>query len=95
MTATLSRAKALRNDIENMKLSRKYLIGVLAELEQLGRTHTASFKSAERTIQTINHNIKMLERELDEVEAKEFDQDNEELEDPRYFSAREASFKQS
>ena len=87
MTETLSRADELRNDIDNLYFAKRYYIGVLAELEQLGRTHTASFKSAERTIQTINHNIKMLERELDEVEAKEFDQDNEELEDPRYFSA--------
>ena len=40
MTETLSRADELRNDLDNLHFACKYYIGVLAELEQLGRTHT-------------------------------------------------------
>ena len=36
MTATLSRAEQLRNDLENMQFSRKYLLGVLAQAEKIG-----------------------------------------------------------
>lgn len=69
MTNTLSRAEELRNDIENLYFARRYYIGVLAELEQLGRTHTEDFKKVERALQTLNHNIKRLEEELADVET--------------------------
>ena len=44
MINTLSRADELRNDLDNMHFGCRYYIGVLAELEQLGKTHTADFK---------------------------------------------------
>lgn len=72
MTATISRAEQLRNDLENMQFSRKYLIGVLAELEQLGRTHTAEFKTAEANIRVLKNNIKRVEEELKNVEEDEY-----------------------
>ena len=72
MTATLSRAEALRNDIENMQFSRKYLIGVLAELEQLGRTHTQEYKTAKANFDILGKNIRRIEAELERVEEDEY-----------------------
>ena len=72
MTATLSRAEALRNDIENMQFSRKYLIGVLAELEQLGRTHTQEYKTAKANFDTLGKNIRRVQTELERVEEDEY-----------------------
>ena len=69
MTATLSRADELRNDIENMRFTCKYYVGVLNELKQLGRTNTADFKQAEANIRILNHNIKRVEKELESYEA--------------------------
>lgn len=65
MTTTLSRTEELRNDLKNLIFTKKYLIGVLAELENLGRTHTQQFKEAERNLHVVNHNIKRIEEELD------------------------------
>ena len=86
MTETLSRADELRNDIDNLYFSRKYYIGVLAELEQLGRTHTRDFKLAEANLKAINHNLKRLESELEAEDARAFEKELEESEDPYYFS---------
>ena len=86
MTETLSRAEELRNDIDNLYFSRKYYIGVLAELEQLGRTHTRDFKLAEANLKAINHNLKRLEAELEAEEARAFDERSEEIVDDYYFS---------
>ena len=72
MTATLSRAEQLRNDIENMQFSRKYLIGVLAELEQLGRTHTQEYKTAKANFDTLGKNIQRVQTELERVEEDEY-----------------------
>ena len=65
MTATLSRAEELINDLDNLIFTKKYLIGVLAELEDLGRTHTQQFKKTEQNLRVINHNIKRIEEEID------------------------------
>lgn len=65
MTETLSREEALQNDLENLYFTRKYYIGVLAELEQLGRTHTAEFKKIEKDLQILSANIKRIEKEID------------------------------
>ena len=83
MTATLSRAEELRNDLDNLIFTKKYLIGVLAELEDLGRTHTADFKKAEANFRVINNNIRRIEKELESEEAKAFE---EEIVDDYYFS---------
>ena len=82
MTNTQSRADELRNDLENLHFTCRYYIGVLAELEQLGKTHTEDFKRTERNVNVLKHNIKRLEQELEAEEAREFD----EPEDPYYFS---------
>ena len=82
MTTTLSRAEALRNDIENLTFTRRYYIGILAELEQSGRTHTADFKQCEKNVHVLGHNIKRLEKELEKEEDKEFEEEY-----PQYFSA--------
>ena len=88
MTETLSRADELRNDLENMHFSCRYYIGVLAELEQLGKTHTEEFKSIEHNVNVLKKNIRRLEAELEAEETKALDEKlDEELEDPRYFSA--------
>ena len=71
MTTTLSRVEELRNDIENLEFQRRYYFGILAELEQLGKTGTADFKELERGVQIIGKNIKRLESELEDVEASE------------------------
>ena len=60
----MCRAEELQNDIENLEFSRRYYIGVLAELEQLGRTHTKEYRNIERGVQTINNNIQRIEKEL-------------------------------
>jgi len=60
----MCRAEELQNDIENLEFSRRYYIGVLAELEQLGRTHTEQFKRTERNVNVLKHNIRRLEKEL-------------------------------
>lgn len=72
MTATLSRAEQLRNDLENMQFSRKYLIGVLAELEQLGRTHTREYANVKKNYDTIGNNIRRVQAELERVEEDEY-----------------------
>ena len=69
MASKIYRVEQLTNDIENLYFTRRYYWGVLAELEQLGRTHTADFKKVERALQTLNHNIKRLEEELADVET--------------------------
>ena len=70
MTATLSRAEQLRNDLENMLFSRKYLIGVLAELEQLGRTHTREYTNVKKNYDTLGNNIRRVETALEKVEME-------------------------
>lgn len=68
----MCRADELRNDIENLEFTRKYCFGNLAELEDLGLTHTMQYKSLKRNIDVINHNIKRLESELDKIDINEF-----------------------
>ena len=70
MTATLSRAEQLRNDLENMQFSRKYLIGVLAELEQLGRTHTKEYANVKKNYDILGNNVRRVEAELERVEME-------------------------
>ena len=72
MTATLSRAEQLRNDLENMHFSRKYLVGVLAELEQLGRTHTREYANVKQNYDTLGNNIRRVQAELEKVEEDEY-----------------------
>ena len=72
MTATLSRAEALRIDIENMQFSRKYLLGVLSELEQLGRTHTKDYANVKQNYDTLGNNIRKVQAELEKVEEDEY-----------------------
>ena len=74
MTELLSKADELRQDLENLYFSCRYYIGILAELEQLGRTHTEDFKRIERNVNTLKNNIKRLEKELEAEEQREFDE---------------------
>ena len=83
MTTTFTRANDLRNDLDNLHFILRYKIRLLAELEQLGRTHTPEFKTTEANVNILKKNIKRVTEELEKIEAEEFD----ELEDPRYFSA--------
>lgn len=64
MTFTASRADELRIDIENLYFTVRYYIGVLAELEQLGRTHTAQYIKTQKNVEVLKHNIKRIEKEL-------------------------------
>ena len=77
----MTRAESLRNDLENMNYARRHYIGVLAELEQLGATHSAEFKQAEENVRVLSHNIRKVEAELEKEEEREFDEI-----DPSYFS---------
>lgn len=72
MTKTLSRADELRNDIENLHFTCRYYIGVLAELEQLGRTHTEDFKRTEANVNVLKTNIRKLKKELEKAEEDEY-----------------------
>ena len=86
MTTTLSRANELRIDIENMQFQVRYYIGVLAELEQLGKTHNAEFKTIEKNINALKSNIRRIEEELEKVEEAWIDEkldkiDTDELEE--------------
>ncbi len=82
----MTRAEELRNDLENLHFTCRYYIGVLAELEQLGRTHTAQFKVIEKNVNVLKHNIRRIESELEAEEAREFDEKIDEELDPYYFS---------
>ena len=82
----MTRAEELRNDLENLHFTCRYCIGVLAELEQLGRTHTAQFKQTERNVNVLKHNIRRLENELEAEEARVFDEEQE-----RYFYFSESA----
>ena len=82
MTETLSRAQQLRIDLDNLHYALRRYIGVLAELEQRCRTHTAEFKVAEENVRILKHNIARLEAELDAEEEREFEADT----DGRYYS---------
>ena len=75
MTATLTRAEELRNDIENLCFSIRFQIGVLAELEQLGRTHTAEYKKTEQNVEVLKKNKAKLETELEVEESRLFDEE--------------------
>ena len=79
-----TRITELRNDLSNLHFVCRYYIGMLAELEQLGRTHTAEYKKTEADINALKHNIRRLEAELEAEEIRVFDA---ELEDERYLTA--------
>ena len=85
MTKPITRADELRNDIENLHFTIRYYIGVLAELEQLGRTHTEDFKRTEANVNVLKTNIRKLKEELEAEEARAFDRELEEI-DPTCFS---------
>lgn len=72
MTETLSRAEYLRNDLDNLHFILKYNIGVLAELEQLGRTHTEEFKRTEANVNVLKKNIKRVKEQLEQAEEDEY-----------------------
>lgn len=81
MIETMTKAEALRNDLDNLHFSRRYYIGVLAELEQLGKTHTQDFKRVQKAVNTLSANIRRYEEELEKTEEEDL-----EPEDPYYFS---------
>lgn len=60
---TITRTDELRNDIDNLYFTARYYVGVLAELEQLGRSNTQQFKQTEKNLNTIKANIRRLEKE--------------------------------
>ena len=60
----MTRTEELRNDIDNLYFTARYYVGVLAELEQLGRSNTQQFKQTEKNLNTIKANIRRLEKEL-------------------------------
>ena len=84
MTYTMTRAEELRNDLDNLHFTCRYYIGILAELEQLGKTHTAEFKTAEANVNVLKKNIRRIEKELEAEEEKEW---NEATDNGYYFTA--------
>lgn len=83
MTTTFTREEELRNDLENLHFILKHNIGVLAELEQLGQTHSAKFKKAEADVNVLKNNIRRVQAELEAEEEREYD---EEIVDEYYYS---------
>ena len=81
MTGTFTRTEDLRNDLDNLHFILRYNIGVLAELEQLGKTHTPEFKKTEANVNVLKKNIKRVEKELEAEEQREYD----EITDDRYY----------
>ena len=79
MKQTLTRAEELQNDIDNITFSIRYFKGVLAELEQLGKTHTQKYKVCERNIEILKYNKKRLEEKLENIEAEWIDNKMTEL----------------
>ena len=84
MTYTMTRAEELRNDLDNLHFTCRYYIGILAELEQLGKTHTAEFKTAEANVNVLKKNIRRIEKEIEAKEEKEW---NEVTDNGYYFTA--------
>ncbi len=72
MTTTFTRAEDLRNDLDNLHFILKYNIGVLAELEQLGRTHTEEFKKTEADVNILKKNIRRVKEQLEQAEEDEY-----------------------
>ena len=68
MTETLSRVQQLRIDLDNLHYALRHHIGVLAELEQLGRTHTEDFKRTEANVNVLKRNLRTLEAQLESEE---------------------------
>ena len=60
----MCRAEELQNDLENLDFSRRYYMGVLTELEQLGRTNTREYRNIKRGIETIKTNMTRIQKEL-------------------------------
>ena len=75
----MTRTEELRNDLENLRFTCRYYIGVLAELEQLGRTHTQKYKVCERNLEILKYNKKRLEEKLEHIEAEWIDNKMTEL----------------
>ena len=73
MTATLSRIDDLRNDLENMHVSIRYYIGILVELEQLGRTNSEEFRGIEKAANILKQNARRVEAEIERLEEELFD----------------------
>ena len=61
----MCRAEELRNDLDNLYFSKKFYIGNLAELEDLGQKHTKRYAALKRNVDIINHNIRRIEKELE------------------------------
>lgn len=72
MTATLSRSEELRNDLDNLHFTKRYLIGALAELEDMGQMGSRQYKATEQNLRVVNNNIRRLEAELERAEEDEY-----------------------
>ena len=79
MSTKYYRIEQLTNDIDNLYFARRYYWGVLAELEQLGKTHTQKYKVCERNIEILKYNKKRLEEKLENIEAEWIDNKMTEL----------------
>ena len=69
----MTRADELRNDLDNLYFNCRYYIGVLAELEQLGKAWTADFKRIQENVRVLKANIRRLSEELEKEEARELE----------------------
>ena len=72
MTTTFTRANDLRNDLDNLHFILRYKIRLLAELEQLGRTHTPEFKKTEADVNVLKKNIRRVQAELEKAEEEDY-----------------------
>lgn len=68
MIETLTRAEEIRNDIDNLYFSIRYYIGVLAELEELGKQGTEEFNRIQKGVNTLKANVRHLQKELENEE---------------------------
>ena len=77
MTASLTRAEELRNDLDNLHFTARFLIGNLAELEDMGQMGSKNYLKVQRNLNVVKSNIKRIEAELQSEEEKEYESEVE------------------
>lgn len=70
----MSRLHELQNDIETLEYSKRRVLRRLAELEEMGLTHSPEFKALEEQIRVCNNNIRAIEAEMIRLEERRLEE---------------------
>ena len=73
MTASLTRAEELRNDLDNLHFTARFLIGNLAELEDMGQMGSKNYIKVQNNLNVVKSNIRRIEAELQTEEEREYE----------------------